>query len=95
MNKKKLKENNPWKKFYRKRVWKWDGILGCRFFSHDIGYFTVKKIWSCYRYCEWAFTPDLKSHWFQHYTMEIKTDHGEKLIVRKLPFDLEHCFDKN
>lgn len=92
---KKFNEINPKIKFYRKRIWKWYAILGRRFFS-DItgGFFTVKKIWDCYEYCVGALTPDCKSHWFQHYTLEIRTDEGERLIVRKLPFDLERTFYK-
>lgn len=89
---KKFEETNPRRKFYKTRLRKWDGILGHRFFSHQFGFFTVKKIWNCYEYCRAALTPDCKSHWFQHYTIEIRTDEGEKLIVRKLPLDLEGCF---
>lgn len=89
-----IQEKTPLFKFRKKRIWKWDSILGHRFFDPAIGFFTVQKAWHCKRWCPWALTPDLKSHWFYHYTIQIRTEHGEKLIMHKLPFDCKGIFDE-
>lgn len=92
----KLDEENPRRKFYKKRIRKWDAIIGHRFFSHSLGFFTVKKVWNCVEYsrcAEFAISSGY-SHWLRHYTVQIKTDNGEVIIMHKLPLDLEHAFDK-
>lgn len=97
---KKLPEENPQKTFYKRRIKEWNNILNHRFFSSDIGYFTVEKMWFCAEYC-----PDrtrvitnlnekIITHWFTYHTMQIRTDAGEKLIVRKLPFILNGSLNK-
>lgn len=95
---KKLPEENPVKKFYRYRIHLWDTVLHHRFFHKDIGFFTVQKIWDCAEYRPTEFREVLvvgdhvTTHWFTHITMQIKTDAGEKLIIRKLLYDLDSTF---
>lgn len=84
-------EKEPVIKFRRKRIWKWDCILGHRFFDDSIGFFTVQKAWYCKKWCRYAVTPGF-SHWFDHHTIQIRTDYGEKLILHKLPFDCNGVF---
>jgi hypothetical protein len=79
----------------RKRIRKWDEILKHRFFSDKIGgFFTVLKAWNVSTFCKCAETSS-GSHWFDHYTIKIKMDSGEILVIHKLPLDLEGVFNQN
>lgn len=81
------------KKIIKKRIRKWSEIIGHRFFDPKYGYgfFKVEKAWKVLEYCAHAELPG-GSHWFPHYTIQIKTDAGERFKIRKLAFDLENVF---
>ncbi len=94
-----LKEENPRRRLYRKRIRKWPEIIGKRFFAGPticgFGFFTVKKVWRCMVYYKAALHPLANgkwTHWSAHYTIEIETDAGERLIMHKLQFDLDETF---
>lgn len=99
-----LKEENPRRMFYRKRIRKWPEIIGKRFFATSSacvsGFFTVKKVWRCVEYHKAVLHPVANgwTHWSDHYTIEIETDAGERLIIHKLVFDLDgtfkECYEK-
>nr|DAG11705.1 MAG TPA: hypothetical protein [Caudoviricetes sp.] len=84
------------KKLIRKRVRKWPEIIGHRFFDPEYGYgfFKVEKVWSAQEYCTHAELPG-GSHWFPHYTIQIKTDAGERFRILKLPLDCKNVFAKS
>ncbi len=91
-------ETAPRKKLYRKRIRKMDNILGHRFFSRDYGFFEVTKVWHCaeYRYTPVQYIDTSEcTYWGTYYTIQIETEYGEKLILRKLALDLEGVFDRN
>lgn len=96
---KRLPEENPKKKLYRKRIKDWKNILYHTFYNCDIGFFTVEKIWNYAEYCEHrtreiaSLQKTIETHWFTYNTMQIRTEAGEKLIVRKLPYDLDGTFN--
>ena len=88
-----LSEKHPLFTHYKSRVFT-HYMLGNRYFSPTIGYFTVVKVWSNAEFDPYWTSPLTQSHWRRFNTLKVVSDAGTSYILRKELLDHEQAFRK-
>ena len=84
-------EINPLIYHYRKRI-RHNQLLDVKdFYSPTIGPFKLLKMWHNVEYV-WHHVNSIGSHWFHYVTMKVKTQAGDKLIIRQEYLEREGAF---